>query len=42
MPFTLTRRTLIGNRLALALPSMARARTGDRKAADARLVAEIF
>lgn len=39
MPFTLTRRTLIGSGLALALPAVARAKTPDLKAADARLSA---
>lgn len=42
MPFTLTRRTLIGSGVALALPSVARANAPDLKADVARLVAEIF
>ena len=39
MSFTLTRRTLIGSSLALALPAVARAKAPDPKAAEARLSA---
>jgi beta-lactamase class A len=39
MSFTLTRRTLIGSGLVLALPAVARSKTPDLKAAEARLSA---